>query len=342
MVADLIRGHESAEKRKELAHHHAELFKKANPRFDHAKFMKAAGVNEEVQIDEISKSTLMRYIPKATRDVADHVAQAKDHQLRQIDATAAGNWDASKVSNDRQKKSFNKAIQRIKGVDTATKKLGTQKEEVQVDEATHQVYDTKTHKVHSTHDTYKKAVNAMNKLNKEHPGYDTPGGLEQSKFGAKTVNESRGHKVIATFLKNREIAQRAYQGNPAKDAEVAQGGGSPADQGIAAAKKDAEKLKKEAVNPALMAIMKRRQAAQDKKDDKKKLSEDQYTSEYKIKQFVDPVTGENKERKIRPHRVNFKSSKMNAAPAQETEPTKVTEDDKVYDEKWKKFTKGAK
>jgi len=38
---------------------------------------------------------------------------------------------------------------------------------------------------------------------------------------------------------------------------------------------------------------------------------------------------------------------MNAAPAQMTEPTKVTEDDKVYDEKWKKvnfkdFTKGAK
>ena len=46
MVADLIKGHESAEKRKELAHHHAEIFKKQNPRFDHAKFMKAAGVNE--------------------------------------------------------------------------------------------------------------------------------------------------------------------------------------------------------------------------------------------------------------------------------------------------------
>jgi hypothetical protein len=49
MVADLIKGHESADKRKELATHHAGIFAKQNPRFDHAKFMKAAGVNEEVQ-----------------------------------------------------------------------------------------------------------------------------------------------------------------------------------------------------------------------------------------------------------------------------------------------------
>jgi hypothetical protein len=62
------------------------------------------------------------------------------------------------------------------------------------------------------------------------------------------LEESRGHKVIATFLKNREVAKRAYQGNPAKDAEVAQGGGSPADQGIAAAKKDYKKLNKEGVS----------------------------------------------------------------------------------------------
>jgi hypothetical protein len=81
-----------------------------------------------------------------------------------------------------------------------------------IEEAAH-VYDTKTGKVHSTHDTYKKAVNAMNKLNKEHPGYDTPGGIEQGKFGAKLVKESRGHKVLATFFKNREIAQRAFTGD---------------------------------------------------------------------------------------------------------------------------------
>ena len=46
MVADLIKSHEDPAKRKELAQHHAEIFKQQNPRFDHAKFMKAAGASD--------------------------------------------------------------------------------------------------------------------------------------------------------------------------------------------------------------------------------------------------------------------------------------------------------
>jgi hypothetical protein len=52
------------------------------------------------------------------------------------------------------------------------------------------------------------------------------------------IEESRGHKIIDTFFKNRQAAQKAYQGNPAHDSKVAAGGGTPADQGIAAAKKE--------------------------------------------------------------------------------------------------------
>ena len=48
----------------------------------------------------------------------------------------------------------------------------------------------------------------------------------------------------------------------------------------------------------------------------KDLLEDLYTSEYKIKQYVDPETGETKTRKIRPHRIEFKNSKMQAEPVQ--------------------------
>lgn len=66
-----------------------------------------------------------------------------------------------------------------------------------------------------------------------------------SHMNEENVEESRGHKVLNTFFKNRETAQRAFKGNPAKDAEVAQGGGTPADQGIAAAKADYKKLNKE-------------------------------------------------------------------------------------------------
>jgi hypothetical protein len=46
LVADLIKTHDNHDKRKELAAHHAEIFHRQNPRFDRAKFMKAANVNE--------------------------------------------------------------------------------------------------------------------------------------------------------------------------------------------------------------------------------------------------------------------------------------------------------
>lgn len=57
-------------------------------------------------------------------------------------------------------------------------------EEVDLDEAW-EVYDTKTRVVHSSHPTQRKALNHMNKLNDKHPGYETPGNLIASKFGAR-------------------------------------------------------------------------------------------------------------------------------------------------------------
>lgn len=391
---------------------------------------------KEEQIDEISKSTLMRYIPKASRDVGSYTYAGKEAGEHASQHTRAGDWEAAEKKTKKSYADFKKANKRIAGIDTATKKLGTQKEEVELDEASHQVYDTKTQKVHSTHDTYKKAVNAAEKLNKSHEGYETPGNIIKAKFGARTVKEevqideasvfsvdhdwgtmktihhgksfsiplhpehhepiaklkhgeshsfkdetgrkwkatrehdtvhfhggsygtqktsvphsklteSRGHKTLATFFKNREVAQRAYQGNPAKDAEVAQGGGTPADQGIAAAKKDAEELKKkvsEAKTPAVhaaepkktkstpkeyasAAIPGTKRVAHAKPDNNEagggtatRITEDQYAADYKIKYYVDPVTGENKQRKIRPHRVNFANSKMHGEPAQQDAP----------------------
>jgi len=49
MVADTLKAVKDEGKRKELACHHADLFAKANPRFDRSRFMSAAGVNEEVE-----------------------------------------------------------------------------------------------------------------------------------------------------------------------------------------------------------------------------------------------------------------------------------------------------
>ncbi len=51
-TADLLKNIPDEAKRKELAQHHAGLYKAQNPRFDRAKFMSAAGVNEEA-LDEV-------------------------------------------------------------------------------------------------------------------------------------------------------------------------------------------------------------------------------------------------------------------------------------------------
>jgi hypothetical protein len=47
MVADLLKNIPDAGKRKEMAHQHAQIFSQQNPRFDHKKFMQAAGVSEK-------------------------------------------------------------------------------------------------------------------------------------------------------------------------------------------------------------------------------------------------------------------------------------------------------
>ena len=95
-------------------------------------------LKEEVeQIDELSKHQLLRYIPHATRDVADHVAMGKEHQATMVHAAHAGNYDAAKKATDKSNTSFNKAFKRIKGVDRATRSLARKEiktEEVQIDE----------------------------------------------------------------------------------------------------------------------------------------------------------------------------------------------------------------
>ncbi len=52
MVADLIKNIPDEAKRKELAQHHADIFKQQNPRFSHDKFYAAAGVINEEEVEE--------------------------------------------------------------------------------------------------------------------------------------------------------------------------------------------------------------------------------------------------------------------------------------------------
>ena len=62
----------------------------------------------------------------------------------------------------------------------------------QIDEkaasGTWHVHDSKSGKIHSTYDSHRKAINAMKKLNSQHDGYETPGGIIQSKFSASAAS----------------------------------------------------------------------------------------------------------------------------------------------------------
>ena len=79
-VADLIKSHDSQEKRKELAQHHASIFKTQNPRFDHAKFMKAAGVHVTEESDCVTPPQVKKI---AKKEVKGH--EKTMHHKEEID-----------------------------------------------------------------------------------------------------------------------------------------------------------------------------------------------------------------------------------------------------------------
>jgi hypothetical protein len=197
------------------------------------------------------------------------------------------------------------------------------------------------------------------------------------------------------ILKKRQEAQKKKEEDKKKVNEAY----APAVH--AAPPKKTKSTAKEYASASIPGTKRVAHAKSDSNEPGEALKEDQYTSEYKVKAYVDPITGENKTRKVRPHRINFSASKMRGEPAQQDAQgdygikegfddyssiakelvkrhgknvtakhvkdfaderdthrgldhaevmhhvKKLSEDDKVYDEKWKTvnfkdFTKGAK
>ena len=68
-VADLIKGHESQEKRNELASHHAGIFSKQNPRFDHGRFHKAAGSTAHEAPKKMEEAAYSAKAARAGKDI---------------------------------------------------------------------------------------------------------------------------------------------------------------------------------------------------------------------------------------------------------------------------------
>jgi hypothetical protein len=82
MVADLIKTHDSHDKRKELAQHHAEIFHRQNPRFDRKKFMDAANVHEEIDPKVRTKDTLKGQEPTSQKDDVGPGSDAKSTKVK--------------------------------------------------------------------------------------------------------------------------------------------------------------------------------------------------------------------------------------------------------------------
>jgi hypothetical protein len=104
-VADLIKEIPDPAKRKELAQHHAGIFKTQNPRFDHARFYKAAGVNEEVLDEVLSGGSKKQEVLPPTnaqlnRNVLQNIRKAvQTLRVKGVNPTqaAAGHRDFSKL-----------------------------------------------------------------------------------------------------------------------------------------------------------------------------------------------------------------------------------------------------
>lgn len=118
-VADVIKAHPDQDKRNELAKHHADIFKKQNPRFDHGRFYKAAGATlTEESINEVSKKTLGSYIGKAQDSVVDHAWTRNNKVADLINYPLLGKEIQKDI--DHHERKMNK---RVDGVALAAKKL---------------------------------------------------------------------------------------------------------------------------------------------------------------------------------------------------------------------------
>ena len=210
-----IKSHEAKDlygaKQKAIAH-----FK--IPKSKHGLLSVKPGVNEEIeQIDELSKGTLASYAKKATHDARIKQVVARDFKAKSDQARMPRKKETWKSLADKYQ---SQAWKREKGHDKAVDKLA--KEETQIDEITQKLAGNYLSKVTQQnlqkhgmqHDMYGKLAknrqqgvsNAFKRLQVDKEGKP----VHHLVTKEETVEESRGHKVLATFFKNREVAQRAF------------------------------------------------------------------------------------------------------------------------------------
>jgi len=89
-VADTLKQIEDPKKRAEYAKHHSAIFQHSNPRFDHAKFMKAAGV------DEMEEGRVKDWLMDLESDAND---MTRDEFIKKHGQSQAHVWDKVNKEN---------------------------------------------------------------------------------------------------------------------------------------------------------------------------------------------------------------------------------------------------
>jgi len=162
-VADTLKQIEDPKKRAEYAKHHSAIFQHSNPRFDHAKFMKAAGVDEmeegrvkdwlmdlESDANEMTRDEFIKKHGQSQAHVWDKTNQEnKENEGKEIDevskdtlhryvnkaaVSAAHNAHNqakgyNTMTGEPQDKAKHKLDKRLVGIKTAADKLSTKTEE---------------------------------------------------------------------------------------------------------------------------------------------------------------------------------------------------------------------
>jgi len=101
-VADTLKQIEDPKKRAEYAKHHSAIFQHSNPRFDHAKFMKAAGV------DEMEEGRVKDWLMDLESDAND---MTRDEFIKKHGQSQAHVWDkVNKENKENEGKKMNESV----------------------------------------------------------------------------------------------------------------------------------------------------------------------------------------------------------------------------------------
>jgi len=150
-----------------------------------------ANLKEGVQIDEVSKEKLGRYIKGASHDVATKSALTRAHAMKSDDARKSEKYMDAKKHDELSNKMFDKSWKRRQGIAKAVDKL-TKEEYEQLDEVSKKKLEKYGHGVTAWERKHRKKMDVANNTNHDDP--------EKKVKWASGVLRKRGKRLDSVSL----------------------------------------------------------------------------------------------------------------------------------------------